>query len=106
MAYKIRKGDQVTVLSGRERGKKGKVIKVDHKKEKALVEKINFQTRHLRPGHPMAPQGGRIERETPIRLDNLALVCPKCNKTTRPRFKKLDSGSRVRVCGKCEEHID
>ena len=105
-AYKIRKGDQVEVLVGKEKGKRGKVIRVDRKKNRATVEKLNFQVRHLRSGHPMAPQGGRVEREGPIELSNLILVCPKCSKTNRPRFQKLESGSRIRVCRKCEEHID
>ena len=104
--YKIRKGDEVEVLLGKERGKRGKVISINRKKGTALVEQINFQKRHLRPGHPLAPQGGIIEREGPLRLSNLMLVCPKCGKRTRPRFLRLESGSRVRVCRKCEEHID
>lgn len=104
--YKIRKGDQVEVLGGKERGKRGKVISVDHKHERALVERVNFHKRHLRPGHPMAPQGGIVERETPVVLSQLMLVCPKCQKRTRPKFIRLESGTRVRVCRKCEEHID
>ncbi len=103
---KIRKGDQVRILAGKDRGKQGKVIRVDNKKDRAMVEKLNFQTRHLRPGHPMAPQGGRIEREGPIEMSNLMLVCPKCKEPTRPRFMALESGARIRVCKKCEEHID
>jgi len=104
--YKIRKGDQVEVITGKEQGKRGKVITVDHKKDRATVEKLNFQIRHLRPGHPMAQQGGRVEREGALELSNIMLVCPKCQKKTRPRFLELDSGSRIRVCRKCEEHID
>ncbi len=105
-SYKIRKGDQVEILSGKDSGKKGKVITVDRKHDTALIEKLNFQTRHLRPGHPLAPQGGRIEREGAVNLTNLGLVCPKCHEKTRPRYLKLESGSRVRVCRKCDEHID
>jgi len=103
---KIRKGDEVEVIAGKERGKRGKVVTVFRKKDRALVEKLNFQVRHLRPGHPQAPQGGRVEREAPINLSNLMLVCPKCNARTRPSFVKLDSGARIRVCKKCKEHID
>ena len=104
----IRKGDTVVVLSGKEKGKRGKVVSVDRKHGRALVEKMNFRTRHLKPGHPMAPQGGRIERESPITLSNLMLVCPKCNEPTRPSYKALESGTRIRVCRspKCKEHID
>jgi large subunit ribosomal protein L24 len=104
--FPIRKGDQIEVLSGKERGKRGKVVTVDRKHERATVEKLNFHTRHLKPGHPIAPQGGRVERESPIDLTNLMLVCPKCQKRTRPSTKRLESGTRIRVCRQCDEHID
>jgi large subunit ribosomal protein L24 len=103
--YFMRKGDQVEVLTGRERGKRGKVISVNRKKQTALIEKVNFQKRHVRPGNPIAPQGGIIEREGPLRLVNLMLVCPKCSKRTRPKYTQIESGSRVRVCRQCGEHI-
>jgi large subunit ribosomal protein L24 len=104
--YFMRKGDQVEVLSGRERGKRGKVISVNRKKQTCLVEKVNFQKRHVRPGASAAtPQGGIIEREGPLRLVNLMLVCPKCSKCTRPQYVKIESGARVRICRKCGEHI-
>jgi len=109
----LRKGDQVEVLSGKEGhqkdqsgGKRGKILKIDKKHERAVVEKLNFQKRHVRPGHPIAPQGGIIEREGPIPLSKLMLVCPKCQERTRPKFLTLESGARVRVCRKCDEHID
>lgn len=104
--HKIRKGDTVEVLTGKERGKRGKVLSVDRARERAIVEKLNFQKRHLRPGHPSAPQGGIIEREGSMNVSNLILVCPKCQKRTRPKFEKLESGSRIRVCRKCNEHVD
>jgi large subunit ribosomal protein L24 len=102
----IRKGDTVEVLSGKERGKRGKVLKVETRKQRAVVEKLNFKKRHYRPGHPAAPQGGIMEREGPLTLSVLMLVCPKCHQRTRPRFQKLESGTRIRVCRRCEEHID
>lgn len=104
--YHVRKGDQVVVLAGKEEGKKGKVLTVSHKKERAVVERLNFQKRHVRPGHPSAPQGGIIEREGSINLANLMLVCPKCQEQTRPKYLELESGTRIRVCRKCKEHID
>jgi large subunit ribosomal protein L24 len=104
--YKIRKEDTVRVIAGKERGKSGKVLSVDRKKDRALVEKLNFVKRHLKPGHPSAPQGGIIEREAPINLSNLMLVCPKCNKAMRPRFKRLETGTRARMCSECGELID
>lgn len=102
---KIRKDDLVEVVIGKERGKTGKVLRVLTKKDRAIVEKLNFQKRHVRKGHPMAPQGGVIERESPIPLTNLRLICPKCQEKMRPRFQLLESGTRVRVCRKCGEQI-
>lgn len=104
--YQIRKNDKVQVITGKERGKTGKVLKIVRKKDMALVEKLNFVKRHLRPGTPSAPQGGIIEREAPIRMGNLMLVCPKCDKPMRPRFEILETKTRVRVCRRCGEQID
>jgi len=102
---KIRKDDTVLVAAGKERGKSGKVLRVINKKGTAIVEKLNFQKRHVKKGHPTAPQGGVIEREAPIPLTNLRLLCPKCQERVRPRFQALESGVRVRVCRKCGEQI-
>jgi large subunit ribosomal protein L24 len=102
---KIRKDDTVAVTIGKERGKTGKVLRVYPDKGRAIVEKLNFQKRHVRKGHPMAQQGGVIEREAPIPLTNLRLICPKCQEKMRPRFQALESGTRVRVCRKCGEQI-
>ncbi len=104
--YKVRKGDQIEVLAGKEKGKRGKIIRVDRKHDRVLVEKLNFRKRHMRPGHPTAPQGGIMESEGPLDISNVMLVCPKCQKTSRPKFMRLDNGTTVRVCKKCEEHID
>lgn len=102
---KIRKDDLVAVAVGRERGKTGKVLRVYPDRGRAIVEKLNFQKRHVRKGHPLAQQGGVIEREAPIPLSNLRLICPKCQERMRPRFQRLESGTRVRVCRKCGEQI-
>jgi len=104
--FHIKKGDTVMVLSGDEKGKTGKVLRVVKKKESAVVEKLNFVKRAVRPGHPTAPQGGVIEREAPIHLSKLMLVCPKCAKPTRIMNKRLEKGKKVRVCLKCSEQID
>jgi len=104
--YKVRKGDQIEVLAGKERGKRGKILRVDRKHDRVLVEKLNFRKRHMRPGHPTAPQGGIIESEGPLHISNVMLVCPKCQAKVRPGFMRLDNGTSVRVCKKCEEHID
>ena len=102
---KIRRDDTVMVAAGKERGKSGKVLRILNKKGTAIVEKLNFQKRHVRKGHPLAQQGGVIEREAPIPLTNLRLLCPKCQERVRPRFQALESGTRVRVCRKCGEQI-
>ncbi len=100
----ILKGDTVKVLIGRERGKTGKVIKVIPEKKYALVEKLNMVKRHMRPSQK-APEGGVIEKETPIRLSNLMLVCNRCKKATRPKTKVVEEKKRVRVCRHCGEII-
>ena len=102
----IKKGDNVVVVSGDESGKTGKVLKIDKKKHGAVIERINFIKRHVRPGHPMAPQGGIIEREAPVRIAKLMLVCPKCNRPTRAKNQRLDKGKRLRICMLCNEQID
>ena len=103
---KIRKNDKVEVISGKEKGRQGKVLRVLREKDSALVERLNFVKRHTKAGTQAGKTGGIIEKEAPIKLSKLMLVCPKCQKRTRPRFKKLESGSRIRVCRKCDEHID
>ena len=104
--FHIKKGDTVLVLAGDEKGKTGKVLKIDRKKDKAVVERLNFVKRHVRPGHPIAPQGGVIEKEAGIEISNLMLICPKCNQPTRANNKRIGKKKRVRICGKCKEQID
>ncbi len=104
--YGIRKDDTVKVIAGKERGKTGKVLRVDHKHGRAVIEKLNFIKRHVRSGHPSAPRGGIIEREGPLPLTNLMVVCPKCGEQTRVRYEKIASGARLRICRKCSETID
>ncbi|MFA5140698.1 MAG: 50S ribosomal protein L24 [Elusimicrobiota bacterium] len=100
---KIRKKDTVLVLSGREKGKKGEVLKLYPEKGRVLVAKINMVTRHVKPTQT-AP-GGRQEREAPLHISKVALVCPKCEQPIRPKLDKLQTGERVRVCRKCGEVI-
>ena len=100
----IKTGDQVYVISGREKGKRGKVIKILRDKDTALVEKLNIVKRHTRPT-PKNPTGGIIEKEVGIHVSNLMLYCSKCNGPTRVGRKKLESGEKVRYCKKCGEEI-
>src|SRR5215216_5327500 len=93
---RIKKGDNVVVLSGRERGKRGVVRQVLPKADTALVQDLNIAKRHLKPGRS-ARQAGIIDKEQPIHLSNLALVDPKSSKATRVRTRVLATGSKVRI---------
>lgn len=100
----IKKDDKVLVRSGREKGKVGKVLKVDPAKERALVEKINMIKRHTRAGQ--TGQGGIVEREAALAISNLQLLCPKCNQPVRVGRKTLENGKTARFCPKCGEYMD
>jgi large subunit ribosomal protein L24 len=103
---KLHKNDVVTVISGKDRGKSGKILKIFPKKDKAIVEKVNFVKRHTRPTQKM-PQGGILEKEAPLALSKLKLICNKCNAVTRISFKRIgDNDKFVRVCTKCKEMLD
>jgi large subunit ribosomal protein L24 len=102
----IKKNDKVKVLSGKEAGRQGKVIKIFTDKGRALVERVNMVKRHTKPGGKVGQQGGIIEKEAPLNLAKLMLVCPKCSKPARVGIRQLESGERVRFCKKCSEQID
>ncbi len=102
---KIRKNDTVLVITGKDKGKKGKVRSADPKKERIMVEGINFTKRHMR-ATGQAKQAGIIEREAPIHVSNVMLLCNKCNHPTRVGFHSLEDGRRVRICRSCGEVID
>ena len=104
MPLRIRKDDTVKMLSGRDKGKTGKVIRVITKKNAALVEQINIVKRHQKPTQKV-PQGGIVEKEAPVALSRLMLFCNRCHKGTRPKIKKLENLNRVRVCKHCGEII-
>ncbi len=101
----VHREDTVVILTGKDRGKKGRVIRVITKGEKALVEKINMVKRHTRPNQEL-PQGGIVEKEAPIHISNLQVICLKCGKPTRVSHKTLSSGQKARVCKKCGEILD
>lgn len=101
----IRAGNTVVVISGKERGKTGKVIRVYPKENKAIVEKINIVKKHVRPS-PRFPQGGIVETEAKIHVSKLMLVCPRCGKGTRVGRRFMADGKKVRYCKKCGELID
>ena len=101
----IRKGDTVVVIAGRERGKRGKVLRVLPARERVVVEHVNMIKRHQRPTQKLR-QGGIIEREGPLHLSNVMLVCSKCDKPTRVGVRVLADGRRARVCRRCGEIVD
>jgi len=94
----------VIVLSGKDRGKKGKVLRIYPAKKQAIIENINMQTRHLRPTREN-PKGGKASFEGFINLTNLMLVCPRCQKATRVGYMILQDKTKKRVCKKCQEII-
>jgi len=105
VGYHIRKNDLVEVLSGKEKGKTGKVLQVYPKKDRVLVEKVNFVKRHSRPTG-RTRQGGIIQKEAPIHVSNVLLVCPKCNHGKRMGTKTLEDGKKALVCRACGEQME
>jgi large subunit ribosomal protein L24 len=101
----VHREDTVLILTGKDRGKKGRVIRLFPGVERALVEKINMVKRHTRPNQQL-PQGGIMEKESPIHISNLQVICGKCNKATRISHKVLGGGQKVRLCKKCGEILD
>ncbi len=102
---KIRKNDEVMVILGRARGRKGKVLRSMPEDNRLIVEGVNMIKRHMRPTGTMR-QAGIIEKEATIHASDVMLICKKCNQPTRVGFIFLDDGSKVRICKKCHEVID
>ena len=100
--FHVKKNDLVMVIAGKDKGKSGKVLSVLSKKNRVIVEKVNFIKRHTRPSTKQR-QGGIIEREGPITISNVMLICTKCNKPSRIGKKYLEGDKKVRVCKKCGE---
>ncbi len=101
----IRKGDEVLVISGDDRGKKGKVHRCIPEEKRVVVEGVRIGKRHMKPRGNVR-QAGIIEREAPISVSKVMLVCGKCHEPTRVGFRVLDDGSKVRLCKQCDEVID
>lgn len=108
-AYRIRKDDKVMVITGKDKGKVGKVLKILRKKDRVLVEKVNMAKRHMRP-NPYAQQpGGIVEKEMPLHVSNVMVVCPACAKPTRVGYKYIESEGKtkkVRFCKECNEVME
>ena len=100
----VKTGDTVVVLSGKDKGKQGKVLQVSPKEGKVIVEGLNIATKHVKPRR-QGEQGGIVEAEAAMYASKVQLVCPKCSKATRTGHKFLEDGSKVRVCKSCGEEI-
>jgi large subunit ribosomal protein L24 len=105
---RIKKGDTVEVIAGKDKGTRGQVLRVIPKQERVVVERVNIAKKHQRP--VQAGQGqmqpGIIEFEAPIHMSNVMLVCPQCEEATRIGFRVTEDGVKVRVCRKCGQTID
>jgi large subunit ribosomal protein L24 len=101
----LKKNDLVEVLSGREKGKTGKILRVVRDKNQVVVEKVNMIKRHSRPS-PTTGQGVIIEKEAPLHVSKVMLICPKCAKAGRFHVTKTADQKKSRVCRKCKELID
>jgi large subunit ribosomal protein L24 len=102
---KIKKNDKVIVLAGKERGKIGTVLKVDPEKGRVIIEKVNMVKKHAKASTQTA-QGGIIEKEAPLNISDVMIVCNKCAEPTRIGKRVLEDGSKIRVCKKCGEPMD
>ena len=100
----IKKGDTVVVLSGKDKGKQGEVLRAMPESRKVVVEKVNVVSRHTKPTQ-QGEQGGIVKKEAPIYACKVMRVCPKCKKPTRPASRLDKDGKRVRVCKKCGAEI-
>ena len=101
----LKKDDIVQVITGKEKGKKGKVLAFFSESGKVTIEKLNMLKKHVK-SDGKSRQAGIVEKEGPIHMSNVLIVCDKCGKGVRVKRKKLEDGKRVRICGKCEEVID
>jgi large subunit ribosomal protein L24 len=101
----IRKNDSVMVISGKERGKTGKVLRVNPKEDAVIIERINVVKRHTKPRGPQQA-GGIVEKEASIPASNIMIMCDKCNAPVRIGKKNLTDGNKVRVCRRCGETLD
>ena len=100
----VKTNDTIIVLSGRDKGKQGKVLRVDPKDGKVIVEGVSVAKKHQKP-RKQGEEGGIIKMETPIYASKVMRVCPKCDKPTKPAYSFKDDGAKVRVCKKCGAEI-
>ena len=101
----VRKNDTVRVIAGRDKGKVGRVLEVEPRKRRVYVEHVNMVKRHVRPNPAKQIRGGILEKEGPIHVSNVALVCSECG-PTRVQHRVRADGKKVRICVKCEKSLD
>jgi large subunit ribosomal protein L24 len=106
LATPIRRNDNVVVITGKDRGKRGRVLKVLPEKNRLVVEGVNFVKRHTKPNPQRQIKGGIMEREAPLNASNVQIVCPECGRPTRVGRRILGDGRKVRICRKCEGVVD
>ncbi len=105
MSYSIRRNDTVVVLAGKDRGKRGRVIRLVPREHRIVVEGVNMITRHIGHRHGVR-QTGRVRQEAPLNLSNVKLVCPQCDKPSRLGSRFLEDGTKVRICKACNEVLE
>ena len=101
----LRKGDTVVVLSGKDAGKQGRVLRVNATKGTAIVERVNFTKKHTRANPGKNVKGGILERESPINVAKLQVICPSCNEAARLGSHRDEEGNAVRFCRKCKANL-
>jgi large subunit ribosomal protein L24 len=102
----VRSKDTVLVLSGKSRGRRGRVLSVSPAADRALVEGANMAKKHARANPRKGVKGGILEREAAIHVSNLMVICPQCGKPTRVGYERLANGRKVRQCKRCQAHVD
>ncbi len=104
MTIKLKKNDNVMVLAGKEKGKSGKIIRVDREKNRVYIQKVNMIKRHIKPRSAQEP-GGIIDKEGPVNISNVGLYCPKCKKAVKFLVNIDKNGKKVRLCKKCGAEV-
>jgi large subunit ribosomal protein L24 len=106
LATPVRRNDNVVVTTGKDRGKRGRVLKVLPGVNRVVVEGVNLIKRHTKPNPQRQIKGGLVEREAPLHASNVQVVCPECGKATRIGRRILGDGRKVRICRKCDGVVD
>jgi large subunit ribosomal protein L24 len=102
----LKKNDVVVVLKGKDKGKTGKILKIFPETDRVIVERINFSKHFVKADRSRNVQGGVMEKEAPIHVSNVMLFCPECGQGVRVRTRRLEDGSKTRLCSKCEAPIE